>query len=112
MGYNTVAFVLNDFSSDIIRSPNTIAFKLANPPFSKDDETRRDLINTVKNIAQEFKEPVPHSQALCVMPTFHSSEKNFYVAGGNHIEHLEVKSFGKDQKTGRKTVTLLLPDWW
>lgn len=109
MGYNTVAFILNDMSNDITKSPRSAAWPLAHPPMSDSDEAR--FHNYRRSIAADFDEPVLPSQSLCVLPTFHASERRFFFAGGNCMEMLQVQKFGKT-KDGKKTVTLVLPDWW
>lgn len=109
MGYNTVAFVLNDLMHELQRSPKTVAHALSCPPHSAADVPRwKDM---VRGFADDFNEPRLHPQALEVLPTFHADWMQFIVAGGNCIETLEVLRYGK-AKDGAPTVTLKLPNWW
>ncbi len=112
MGYNTIAFLLNDLSHELEKSsPKTAAYALAHPPFPSDIESGRwrKLINAV---ADKNNEPRPHSQALQVLPTFHASERKFLMAGGNCINELKLVGYRKSRKTGKLNVTLELPDWF
>jgi len=102
MGYNTLAFILNDFTDDLKRAPLTVTWMLTNP-------TGLETVDTVA-MARHLGELPLNTQALRVLPPFHSSTMNFFVAGGNSIEQLKVARFGKSD--GRKTITLFLPDWW
>lgn len=109
MGYNTVAFLLNDLMHELQHSPNTVAHALACPPHSVSDVPRwKDM---VREFADDFKEPRLHPQALEVLPTCHADIVQFIAAGGNCIEVLEALRYGKT-KDGRATVTLILPKWW
>jgi hypothetical protein len=102
MGYNTVAFLLNDFMGTLKDSPNTIVKILSHPRMSKQDR--------IVDWTVEGERPV-HSQALEVLPTFHADEQKFFVAGGNCITELTAIKLGVS-KEGKKTVTLELPDWF
>ena len=108
MGFNTVAFLLNDMMSDLTRSPKTALWMLTHPPMGEHD--RQHLHNLSNTIARENGEPIL-GQALEVLPTFHASGHMFYIAGGNTIKDLSVLRYSKDRKTGKKVVTLVLPDW-
>lgn len=108
MGFNTVAFILNDMMSSMERSPKTALWVLTHPPMSEHDA--HHYHNLGNEIARENGEQIL-GQALEVLPTFHSSQHMFYIAGGNTIKNLEVLRFSKDRKTGKKVVTLVLPDW-
>lgn len=109
MGFNTVAFLLNDFMHTLKDSPKSVLFKLAHPPMSEDD--KGSLNKQVDSVARESGERPPHSQALEVLPTFHADEQRFFVAGGNCIKELKCVRLGTT-KDGKKTVTLELPDWF
>lgn len=111
MGYNTVAFLLNDFMHYLKDSPYTIAFMLAHPPMG-DSPTEKDFHKkTIELVARDHHEPVPHSQALEVLPTFHADCHKFFLAGGNCINELKFVRYRKT-KEGKHTVTLELPSWW
>lgn len=111
MGYNTVAFVLNDLMSDIERSPKTAAWLLSHPPMGSSDPEQRAFKYYHSQLPKDFGEPTLHSQALEVLPTFHADEQHFFVAGGNCIQQLQPVAYGVT-KEGKKTVTLELPDWF
>jgi hypothetical protein len=106
VGFNTVAFLLNDYMHTLEKSPKTVTWLLSHPVMSKEDKAylgRHDL--------RIDDEPVVHGQALEVLPTFHADEQKFFVAGGNCISDLKCVRFGVS-KEGKKTVTLELPDWF
>lgn len=109
MGFNTVAFLLNDLSSELERCPKQVIASLKNPPMGKDDKSR--YRKWMRSIAKENNEPLLPDQALEVLPTFHADNIQYLLAGGNCIETLDVLRYGKDKKTGRKTVTLIVPEW-
>lgn len=105
MGYNTVVFLLNDFMDEIAKAPKTVAWLLSHPVGEQErfDQLRHQL-------ADENKEPVPHHQALEILPTFHADERHFYMAGGNCIEELKFRRYSKG-KDGKFLITLEAPDW-
>lgn len=109
MGFNTVAFLLNDFMHCIEKSPLTVSWALSHPPYSK--QSINSWRDQVDRYADECGEPSLHSQALEVLPTFHADGHKWLFAGGNTIAELKFVRFGKD-KDGGRTVTLKLPDWW
>lgn len=111
MGYNTVAFLLNDFMHETIKSPHAVADGVCYPPHSLREDEQRAWRRHVDLTADEYKEPRLHLQALEVLPTFHADLHQWLVAGGNSITTLKLLKFGKT-KEGKKTVTLELPDWW
>jgi hypothetical protein len=111
MGYNTVAFLLNDFMHELSKSPKSATFLLTHPPMSEDDK-RRMQQTYYHRIPEENGEPSVHTQALEILPTFHADEQKFFLAGGNCIVDLKQPvKFGMT-KDGKKTVTLELPDWF
>ena len=107
MGYNTVAFLLNDLMHELERSPKAALFALTHPPYG-DGKGWREQVDLV---AAEAGEPRLHSQALEILPTFHADWTQFLVAGGNCIERLNLVDFG-ETADGKKTVTLELPKRW
>lgn len=109
MGYNTVAFLLNDFMHHLEKSPKTIAWMVSHPPQRHEFNTG-EWRKEVELIATAFSEPIPDNQALEVLPTFHADHISFFRAGANCITELKVLKYGKT-KDGRETVTLELPDW-
>lgn len=110
MGFNTVAFLLNDFMHYIKDSPKTVAWMLAHPPTSKRDTADGYWWQQVRSVAEDSGEPVPHEQMLEIMPTFHADHTAFIRAGGNCITELQIVRYGKT-KEGKRTVTLELPAW-
>lgn len=108
MGFNTVAFLLNDFMHDLEKSPKTVTWLLSHPPMSEYDKQR--MRQYEHEYVAEGEQRV-HGQALEIMPTFHADEQKFFVAGGNCITELKVRRLGVS-KDGTKTVTLELPDWF
>lgn len=103
VGFNTVVFMLNDFTSDLTQNPRTTVRLLT--------AQRTEQPQHLSVFSQMHNERVPNQQALQVVSCFHSSTMEFFVAGGNQMSRLEVVRFGKN-KDGRKTVTLVLPEWW
>lgn len=114
MGFNTVAFLLNDVMDSVSKCPHQAAYILTNPPMGMRDKQgeweRNNLRRTLMKIAQEHNEPMIHPQALEMMPTFHADDTTYFRAGGNTIDRLEFHKYGK-LKDGRKTITLILPDY-
>jgi hypothetical protein len=110
MGFNTVAFLLNDFMHELEKSPRTVAFALAHPP-QHGAAAQAHWRTMVESVAADYGEPVPHSQALEMLPTWHADGHKFIVAGGNCVDELKVDRFYKS-KDGRRLVTLELPSWW
>jgi len=106
MGFNKVAFLLNDFSHEIIEKPNQVIGKLTEH-YSTLTPKQEMAVNLHR--AVEAGEELLHSQALQVFPSFHANNTKFYMAGGNCCNELEIKNYSKSK--GRKTVTLILPDW-
>ena len=112
MGYNTVAFLLNDRMHELDKSPHATTYGLTHPPHS-DSERDIELWRWgVDRTADQHKEPRIPWQALEVLRTFHADETQYLRAGGNCIAKLEVVRYSKDRKSGKNTVTLELPGWW
>jgi len=109
MGFNTVAFVLNDYMHYLEESPKTVAWLLAHPPMSEREGPH--LHNLLRSLADEFNEPVLHFQALEILPTWHADGFKFLVAGHNTIAELKWIREG-ETRDGKRTVTLELPEWW
>lgn len=119
MGFNTVAFYLNDMSHLIDESPRTAAWLLSHPPHSNIERwcNERYYKESTKefqafehyrrSLAKEYNEPVLHSQALEVLPTFHADQTVFLKAGGNCIEYLPFVKYTTVK--GKKCVVLELP---
>lgn len=107
MGFNTVAFLLNDMMSDIERAPRTLAHALSHPSMHSGDA---DLVrNTLYNVARANGEHWNH-QALTVLPTWHADGFKFFVAGRNTIAELKWLRGGRTK--GSTTATVELPSWW
>ena len=111
MGYNTIAFLLNDMMHELEKSPHAVTFALTHPPMSDHEREIHAWRYTVDLVAKDNNEPYIHTQALNVLATFHASETTYLRAGGNCIERLNVVRYGKT-KNGKNTITLELPDWW
>ena len=106
MGFNTVAFILNDFVHELADNPHTTAYMVGNPYNGSEEPYMQ---KQAASVAVANGERVPHSQALRVLPSFHASGRKFFMAGGNCIVECEVIRYRK--RNGKKTVTLELPDW-
>lgn len=110
MGYNTVAFVLNDFLDELKRAPHATVAALLYPPYGVENERERQRWRElVRAVAEEHGEPVPHFQAIHTFPTFHADNQRWFHAGGNWMEELKFLRYGKT-KDGKLTVTLELPE--
>lgn len=109
MGFNTVAFILNDFSHELPESPEYVAFKLAHPPMCKEDAVHVE--HQAMSVAREAGEKIPHHQALDVLPTFHADMRKFFTAGGNCISELKFVKTTVNRKTGKRCVVLELPEY-
>jgi hypothetical protein len=112
MGFNTIAFLLNDHMHQLARSPNTVTWALTHPPHSKDELEQKSWRAQVQSVAREHNEPMLDRRALELLPTFHADCHKFFFAGGNNIVELETMKFGWADGQTRKTVTLELPEWW
>lgn len=110
MGFNTVAFLLNDYMYYLKESPKTVAWMLAHPPLGKRELQDGSWREMVRSVAKENSETAPHDQVLEILPTFHADHTTFLRAGGNCISELKVLKYSKT-KDGKATVTLELPDW-
>lgn len=109
MGYNTVAFILNDLSDCLERSPKTVAWMLAHPPTGCSRLEKSSLRHQAISVAQDNNEPMPHGQALEVLTSFHADCTQYYRAGQNCISELQFVQY-LDIK-GKKCVVLELPDY-
>jgi len=106
MGFNTVAFILNDLSSELERSPKTVAHMLSHPPMSAKDEAYYNKM--YREIAHSHNEKIVHEQALRMLPTFHADFTQYLMAGGNNISNLSFVKYNTYK--GRKCVMLELPE--
>lgn len=111
MGYNTVAFLLNDLMHTLEKSPKTVAWAISHPPHSERELTEGHWRKQVDSVSRDAGEPLLHHQALELLPTFHADWKKFLFAGRNCIHELKFIKFSKDRKTGKKTIVLEMPDW-
>lgn len=114
MGYNTVVFLLNDFMHELEKSPKAVTYGLCHPPHEAGEakeEGQRRWRDVVRSVAVKNGEPVPHSQALEVLPTFHADFTQWLAAGGNCLTPLTFMRYGTT-KDGKLTVTLELPEHW
>lgn len=109
MGFNTVVMLLNDCMHEIEKAPNGLAYLLCHPPMCK-SEMENYLRKHAIEKSVEHNEPSGALYGVTVMPTFHADFTKFFRAGQNDIEACEVLRFGKT-KDGKKTVTLILPDY-
>lgn len=108
MGFNTVAFLLNDFMHSLEKSPHTVTNMLVHPPMGEHDRKYHEAM--AAHTANTKGEPGVDPQALLVLPTFHADQTQYFMAGGNCINSLKFVRFSKT-KDGKKTVTLELPEW-
>ncbi len=109
MGYNTVAFLLNDLMGSLEHSPKAVLFALTHPPMGSDKLSAESWRKQVDAVAVEAGEPRLHSQALEVLPTFHADWTQYLKVGGNCVQPMtEIVRYGKT-KDGRRTITLVLP---
>lgn len=100
MGYNTVAFILNDYVDDLQKAPKTTADLLAHAVVYREGDVAR--------YAQQNDEPIPHSQAIEV-ESFHADETRYYRAGQNSL--LTLKYVTTKKVDGKKCVVLELPEF-
>lgn len=99
MGFNRVAFGLNDRIGDLKRSPRTALHLLMDAGYG---ECRQDL-------SSHFDEPFLSEKALKVFPSFHADYTKYYRAGGNCCVELTVhKTY---RRNGKKYIVLEAPDW-
>ena len=120
MGYNTVAFVLNDASHELKKSPNTVAWMLAHPPSRSDVEPDGDppkdgkdfWWRQVNSVADQHGEPRVNPQTFRILPTFHADHYQWLAAGWNGIAPLTFIKFGTADSGKKLTVTLELPEWF
>jgi len=106
MGFNRVAFVLNDMAHEIAKSPRTAAALLATDYSQRDTQTDWKLR---LELSRGFGEPNLHGQALEILPSFHADFIKYYRAGGNCIAELPVhKTY---RRNGKKYIVLEAPEW-
>ncbi len=120
MGFNTIAFILNDSCHELEKSPKTVAWMLAHPPNHGDVELNGDRPRTthgdfwwcqVDNFADQVGEPRVNPQTFRLLPTSHADFYQWLAAGWNGIAPLKFIRFGST-KDGKITVTLELPEWF
>jgi hypothetical protein len=110
MGFNTVAFFLNDMMHILEKSPKTLAWALTHPPMGGELDLRSWKAQ-VRLAAEHEKEPMLPPQALEVLPTFHADIRKWIVAGNNGIQELKFVRYSKN-KRGKKLAVLELPNDW
>ncbi len=111
MGFNTIAFLLNDMMGYLEKSPKTVVYALTHPKMSLDDE-RQFWRRSVDSYAESVGEEPLHHQALEILPTWHADGHKWFFAGGNMIQEMKFLRYGST-KDGKLTVTLeLTPDWF
>jgi hypothetical protein len=111
MGYNTIAFLLNDHLHSLEKSPKSVAAILRNPPHAQDDELEKSMLQKHRTqMSDMYDEPYVHDQALEMLPTFHADNMKIFIAGGNQISELQVLRIGKT-KDGTPTITVEAPKW-
>ena len=108
MGYNTVAFMINDLFSSLQNSPKAAVWGLTHPPAHLDDKAHDIWLHTINEVARENNEPAVHCQSLEAV-TFHADFIQYFMAGMNSFTALKVLEYGKT-KDGKRTVTLELPE--
>lgn len=115
MGYNTIAFLLNDMFHVAEKSPKTLLFALLHPPMSRGSEKDvyhdSDWRKSIDHYADSVGERRLHSQILEAY-TFHADSTQYVRAGQNGLDYMKVLKYGKDRKTGKHTVTLEMPEWY
>lgn len=110
MGFNTVAFLLNDMMDSLEKNPKTTVYALTHPKWGNDEE-KQDWRRAVDRYADSVGEPGLHTQALELMPTWHADGHKWFFAGGNMIREMKFLKYGST-KEGKLTVTLELPEKW
>lgn len=109
MGFNTVAFLLNDLMHELEKSPKTVAWALSHPPMGDSEEAQRHWRRDNDSVSEEHGEPRLHPQALEVLGTFHADHTSFVRAGQNRVDKLKIVRY-QTWKT-KKCVLLELPEW-
>lgn len=113
MGYNTVFFGLNDHMIDALKSPKAYAYLIAHGDLYANVNYRNDIFNYVNIIARENGEPPVNDYVLRAIKTFHADNVQYFQAGRNSMEVLEVENYmsRRNHKTGEmeKFVVLRLP---
>lgn len=107
MGYNSVFFVMHDFANDLRRHPEAAAELLNRAQdlvlFSKKTGSGNFGNPTFRAIAHGKD---LHPQALTAVACMHSSDKRFFVAGGNCMRELPV--YDPALHGNKRTVTLVI----
>ena len=111
MGLNSVAFLLNDFFSDIERSPKTVAYLLTHPPQTESEKERLKWGEEIDGYADSIGEKRLHPQAVEMLCTFHADGTKFYMAGGNCIHEFGSEDVKYYRHKGENFVKLKLPEW-
>lgn len=109
MGFNTTAFILNDFAGDFEKCPKTTAHIFSNPYVYANLE-EWEQYRRIAQVAQSFGEKPPHIQAVKFI-CHHADFRRFFTAGGNGISDLKFIRTQIDRKTKRRVVVLELPDY-
>ena len=78
MGFNTVAFVLNDFAYSLEESPKSTSYLLNHAPFRSPD-----MMKHLRTLSKHCDERELHPQALEIVTTFHSDQTKVIAFGGN-----------------------------
>lgn len=112
MGFNTVAFLLNDYMQMLEKAPKTATYLITHPPMGDHESERERAWSRSMKMSQLRDNAEPHfpDQALEVLSTFHADDVHYFRAGGNCMVPLKFLRFGTT-KDGKRTVTLELPDW-
>jgi hypothetical protein len=105
MGYNTVAFALNDMMDTLLKAPKTTAHILC---YGGQYEGRAIDQDWRRGVAKSNNEEPLMSQALRV-ESFHADETRYYRAGQNSMRRMEI--VGYRTVKGKRVVMLALPDW-
>lgn len=81
MGFNSIAFILNDNMHQLKKCPNALAHSLSIPNVgSEDDQSWRD---NFRHSCDEYKEIWPGRQSISMLPTFHANDVVVVAFGNN-----------------------------
>jgi hypothetical protein len=109
MGFNTTAFILNDFAGDFERAPKTTAHIFSNPYVYANLEEHEQW-RRIAQVAESYGEKPLHPQAVKFI-CYHADFRRFFTAGGNCISELAFVRTQIDRKTKKRVVVLELPDY-
>ncbi len=109
MGFNTIAFLLNDMMGQVERSPHAAIYAITHPMMDRGDDGGW-WRHAVSLEADRHGERMFGSQALQVLPTWHANEFKIFLAGGNQIAELEWVQGGRSP--GSNMAKVRLPEWW